>query len=309
MNDKVLLVHKLKDGSCFAVLKDKYRFDGSALVEADGEEELNAKISAAVKVDGIWRYIHGHPVYLEGTAVKRGHARVRGMQAKNGKLKGNRTVAATDKVNGGTVVSGSAASKDNVMVRSSVKAQKAYTKARKAEPKITKDLVNISKDLNMGMTGLKYSVKTASSVENKIRRKNKAKLPDHVVVKNMGDLVRYTQMGKHSDLGKNAVKTVDALRSHGYKVTKIDNKYLDKNSDYKGIHLDCISPDGQKFELQIHSKESMAVKNKLHPIYEKSRNMKEGSPERIALENQMRDISATLPMPKGIEELKNYEER
>lgn len=37
--------------------------------------------------------------------------------------------------------------------------------------------------------------------------------------------------------------------------------------------------------------------------------MKEGSPERIALENQMREISATLPMPKGIDELKNYEER
>lgn len=56
------------------------------------------------------------------------------------------------------------------------------------------------------------------------------------------------------------------------------------------------------------TKESMAVKNKLHPIYEKSRNMKKGSPERIALENQMREISATLPMPKGIDELKNYEE-
>lgn len=140
MNDKVLLVHKLKDGSCFAVLKEEYRFDGSALVEADGEEELNAKISAAVKVDGIWRYIHGHPVYLEGTAVKRGHARVRGMQAKNGKLKGNRTVAATAKVNGGSVVSGSAASKDNVMVRSSVKAQKATPRREKLNQKSPKTL-------------------------------------------------------------------------------------------------------------------------------------------------------------------------
>lgn len=310
MNDeKIVLVQQLKDKSYIAVLNDEYRFDGSVLVEASNEEELNAKINAAVKVDGIWRYIHGHPVYLEGTAVKRGHARVRGMQAKNGKLRKNRTLAATAKVNGGSVVGGSAASKDNVLVRSSVKAQKAYNKARKAEPKITKDLVNISKALNMGMTGLKYSVKTASSVENKIRRKNKEKLPDYAVINKMGDLVRYTQMGKHSDLGKNAVKTVDALRKRGYKVTKIDNKYLDKTSDYKGIHLDCVSPDGQKFELQMHSKESMAVKNKLHPIYEKSRNMKEGSPERIALENQMREISATLPMPKGIDELKNYEER
>ena len=83
MNDeKIVLAQQLKDKSYIAVLNDEYRFDGSVLVEASNEEELNAKINAAVKVDGIWRYIHGHPVYLEGTAVKRGHARVRGMQAK-----------------------------------------------------------------------------------------------------------------------------------------------------------------------------------------------------------------------------------
>ena len=98
------------------------------------------------------------------------------------------------------------------------------------------------------------------------------------------------------------------MKSRGYKVTKIDNKYLDKNSDYKGIHLDCVSPDGQKFELQIHSKESMAVKNKLHPLYEKWRIMKDG-PQREALSKQMKELSATLPMPNGIKELKNYEER
>ena len=66
---------------------------------------------------------------------------------------------------------------------------------------------------------------------------------------------------------------------------------------------------GQKFELQIHSKESMDVKNKLHPIYEKSRMMPKDSPKRLELENQMRTISATLPMPKDIENVKNYEER
>lgn len=188
-------------------------------------------------------------------------------------------------------------------------AQKAYDKARKAEPKITKDLVNISKGLGMEMTGLKYSVKTGSSVDSKIKRKRKEGKSDSDIVKNMGDLVRYTQMGKHSDLGTNTAKTIDALKKNGYKVTKVDNKYLDKNSDYKGIHLDVVSPTGQKFELQIHSKESMAVKNKLHPIYEKARMMPEGSPERVKLENQMREISASLPMPKGIENVKNYEER
>lgn len=54
MNDeKIVLVQQLKDKSYIAVLNDEYRFNGSVLVEASNEEELNAKINAAVKVDGI----------------------------------------------------------------------------------------------------------------------------------------------------------------------------------------------------------------------------------------------------------------
>lgn len=308
MNDKVVLVHQLKDNSFLAVLKNEYRYDGSVIIEADNEEELETKLNVATKNDDVWRYIHGHPVLIKGGAVKRGPARFRGMSAKNGKLKGNKVVATSTAVKGGNVVSGKAASKDNRLVRSSVAGQKAYDKARKAEPKITKDLVNISKGLGMEMTGLKYSVKTASSVESKIKRKKKASETDAQFISRMGDLVRYTQMGKHSDLGTNTVKTIDALKKNGYKVTKVDNKYLDKNSDYKGIHLDVVSPTGQKFELQIHSKESMNVKNKLHPIYEKWRMMKDG-PTKDALSKKMKAISASLPMPKGIENVKKYEER
>lgn len=308
MNDKIVLRQKLKNGF-LAILTDEYRYDGSVVVEADSEEELEAMINAATRNDDGWRYIHGHPVFIKGNLAKRGPARFRGMSVKNGNLKKNRTLAATSKTKNGSVVSGVAAAKDNVLIRASTKAQKAYNAARKAEPKITKDLINISKGLGMEMTGLKYSVKTASSVESKIKRKKPASESDDKYIRRMGDLVRYTQMGKHSDLGTNTVKTMNALKENGYKVTKVDNKYLDKNSDYKGIHLDVVSPTGQKLELQIHSKESMDVKNKLHPIYEKSRMMPKDSPKRLELENQMRAISATLPMPKGIENVKNYEER
>lgn len=209
------------------------------------------------------------------------------------------------------IISGIAASKDNVIKGASKAAQRAYDKARRAEPKITKDLVDISNELGMSMTGLQYSVKTASSVSSKIKRKiadkrrKGATAKDYEIVREMGDLVRYTQMGNHDDLGVNTLKAIKALEARGHKVTKVENKYLDKSSDYKGIHLDVKSPSGQKYELQIHSKESMAVKNKLHPIYEKSRMLPPNSPERKRLEQQMRDISASLPMPKGIENLQN----
>ena len=42
MNDeKIVLVQQLKDKSYIAVLNDEYRFDGSVLVEASNEEEVN----------------------------------------------------------------------------------------------------------------------------------------------------------------------------------------------------------------------------------------------------------------------------
>lgn len=48
MNNKVILKQKLKNGF-LAVLSDEYRYDGSVVVEANNEEELEAKINAAIR--------------------------------------------------------------------------------------------------------------------------------------------------------------------------------------------------------------------------------------------------------------------
>lgn len=347
--DKVVLKQKTADGY-FAVLKDEYRYDGSQVIEAKTEHELESKIEyAQQRDDDKWITINGAHVLIKGNRIAGGaNGRFNGRKfkplsgtgrrvagahrqtkpsddqskfaQKNTKerkrfqgnkwagRKGGTTLTTTGVENGRTVTSGAAANKDHVL-KLSPAAQTAYDTARRAEPGITKDLVGISKQLGMEMTGLKYSVKTATSVENKVRRKSGGKRltakQEAQIIGQMGDLVRYTQMGKHTDLAKNTKIVMDTLQKSGYKIAKLDNKYLDKNSDYKGIHLDVVSPSGQKFELQIHSKESMAVKNKLHPIYEKSRSMPKGSPERLRLEKQMREISAGLAMPDGINDLAN----
>lgn len=346
--DKVVLKQKTV-GGYIAVLSDEYRYDGSQVIEAKTEQELDSKIAyAQQRDDDKWITINGAHVLVKGSRIAGGAnnkfngrkfkpltgvgRRVAGahrpakpsddqsrFSQNNTKerrrfqgnkwtgRKGGTTLTTTGVENGRTVTSGAAANKDHVL-KLSPAAQNAYDKARRAEPGITKDLVDISKQLGMQMTGLKYSVKTATSVENKVKRKSKGRLTpkdEAKVIAGMGDLVRYTQMGKHADLAKNTRITIDTLQKRGYKVTKLDNKYLDKKSDYKGIHLDVVSPTGQKFELQIHSKESMAVKNKLHPIYEKSRNLPAGSAEQLKLKKQMQDISAGLAMPDGIENLTN----
>lgn len=317
MNDKIALVYKLKDNAFIAVLKEEYRYGGSIIVEADNKEELKAKLNGIVKNDDRWITVKGRPVLvksngyfangpIKGKYIGKNKTAPRKLRKGwNNKKLGKESTLKVG-ITSNVIESGGAAKKNHKLNKYSLAAQKVYDKARLAEPNISKDLMKISKGLNMKMHGLYYSVKTAESVENKIERKRKLHDTDADCVRNMGDLVRYTQVGKHNDLGKNTIKTVRALKDNGYKVTKLENKYLDPKSSYKGIHIDGMSPSGQKFELQIHSPESMKVKEKIHSIYEKSRNLKLNSPERLELEKEMKYISDTLPMPEEIKSVKNF---
>lgn len=122
----------------------------------------------------------------------------------------------------------------------------------------------------------------------------------------MGDIVRYTQLCEHDKIANNTLKTIEILTEKGYDVIEIDNKYLDTVSDYKGVHINAISPEGQKFELQIHSEESMDVKNKIHPLYEEARNINTSKERSKELSQIMKNISSKLSRPKDIDNIKNY---
>ena len=186
-------------------------------------------------------------------------------------------------------------------------AQKAYDKARASEKAITADLYDVNEAMGAKMDGLPFSVKTASSVADKIERKKKDApwKTDEQIVGEMGDLVRYTSLGEHNKLVDLTRKTIEELEKKGYTINELDNKYL-SDGNYKGIHLQCVSKDGQKFEYQIHSKESLDVKNKLHPMYEEARNVATPVARVNELNKKMKELSDALPMPEGIETLKSF---
>lgn len=78
----------------------------------------------------------------------------------------------------------------------------------------------------------------------------------------------------------------------------------DPGSDYKGVHIGAVSPSGQQIELQIHSKQSMKVKETIHPMYDVS---SESNGRLInARKLEMKDISATLDMPKDMSSEKTW---
>lgn len=210
--------------------------------------------------------------------------------------------------NGEKIPSGGQAEKDSELKNSSREAQEAYDKARSCEPQITSDLVGIASKSGTEMYGLDYSVKTAKSVEEKIGRKNedyaKAGISktDAQTVREMGDLVRYTQLCEHDKIAETAKSTLSALKEKGYEITEVDNKWMDKGSTYKGLHIAAKDRNGQTFELQIHSPESMMVKEQNHVQYEVSRKPETSPYVKETLNREMAARSAGMKMPKGMDD-------
>jgi len=158
--------------------------------------------------------------------------------------------------------------------------QAIYDGIRDSEKKITSDMIGMSDDIGCCMSGLEFSMKSGSHFAEKIdrvREKRLARDPnynasDEEIAKGITDCVRYTMMTDHNNMVDNAKKAISELEKRGYKVSKVENRFYPKEEgrevDYKGIHLDVTSPNGQTFEFQIHSDDTMKVKNMNHKIYE-----------------------------------------
>lgn len=208
-------------------------------------------------------------------------------------------------------VTATAAAKDHTIPGASKQAQAAYDAIRAKEPQISKDMIEIAGQSGSEMYGLDFSVKTGKSIASKINRiKNKSEnreKTDAELVNGMGDLVRYTQLTDHNNIAAATKSTVDQLKKKGYTVNEVDNKYNKKGSDYKGVHIGAVSPSGQQIELQIHSKQSMKVKETIHPMYDVSR--ENSGRVKNALKLEMKDVSSTLADPDGISSIKSWKKK
>ena len=141
--------------------------------------------------------------------------------------------------------------------------QNIYDGIRKREQKITSDMIGISNDLGCNMSGLEFSMKSGSHFAEKIDRKRQKALKDNKdynesdeeIAKSINDCVRYTMMTDHDSIVDKAKSTIKSLEDKGYTIDKVENKWFPKKEggsvDYKGIHLDVTSPDGQTLNCRF----------------------------------------------------------
>lgn len=105
--------------------------------------------------------------------------------------------------------------------------------------------------------------------------------------------------------GKNyttsAAAVVSDLRAQGMTVN--DKNTWNEGVDYKGLNLSIVDPEGNRFELQIHTPESSRVAAINHEIYANARGLDKSSDEFKTQYAQMVANADTLTHPDNVESL------
>lgn len=194
--------------------------------------------------------------------------------------------------------------KEYGILKSQYKGMKYHNKAVESEPLITSSVKDVAENCGLETYGLKNRIKGKESYLRKIRAEYK---PDGNKYE-VKDIVRYT-LGT-DDAGalvKGMENAIDELSKLGYNTIAVKNSWEDPLNPYKGINTTVIAPNGQKFEIQYHTKESFEVKEKMHALYEKQRMIEDQfSNEYIKLSDEMFELSNRLSEPSEIERVKSY---
>ena len=251
-------------------------------------------------------------------------------------------IAVQKGLNGEKVASvpGLAQKMDNKMVGRSEECQKIYDEKIEKGKKITSDMIDATSSIGCPLYGLEHCFKGGESASGKIDRKREkdreianfllsngkitkdeadkmTSKTDEEYAAGFDDIVRFTVLSKHEDTADTVNKTVKAMQGKGYELKELDNKWLPtkgedgkmKPSEYKGVHLAFQSPTGETFEVQVHSKESMDVKNVNHGLYEKQRDVNTSDSEKKRLGQIMADNVAKLQEPRGIMDLQSIKKK
>jgi len=172
------------------------------------------------------------------------------------------------------------------------------TRAAEVEPQITADL-STSVPADASTYRLKNRLKSPHSLARKLKDRadyyRRTKRP-------VEDLFRYTVAVDHPhDLTKAAVDTVARLRARGWTMDSAHHSYV-KGSRYKGLHV-FLRTQGELVELQVHSRESLDVKEQTTPLYEVERDPQQDRRVRETARQTCIALSDRMTHPAGIDEL------
>ncbi|MCY7375782.1 MAG: hypothetical protein LH472_07400 [Pyrinomonadaceae bacterium] len=125
-------------------------------------------------------------------------------------------------------------------------------------------------------------------------------------IEKINDALRYTFILSFESYVFDLGQLLEKLKRKGFVIPKnkiwnawrnVETKY---DTGYRGINATIISSQGQKFELQFHTKESFQLKMKTHTLYKEAVSAKTSAVRKNEIIQMMVEFSKSILIPKGV---------
>jgi hypothetical protein len=190
------------------------------------------------------------------------------------------------------------------------RAKDVIADVQRAEKPITEHMQEVERDNTFGgwLEGLEYRLKGEDRIKEKIAEVLK-RVPDRTAeatARTLPDSIRFTFCFEAEDYTGGYWDVKNRVESNGHEMIYGKNSWRD-DSGYRGINTRWVTPDGQQFELQLHTVESFHAKHQVtHSAYERVRNPLTRPKERQQLDVFQRNVFSWLTVPEDVATIPDY---
>jgi hypothetical protein len=186
----------------------------------------------------------------------------------------------------------------------------AIREVRRVEPTISADMRMTERENTYGcwLDGYRHRLKGEDRLKEKVAEGQATIGPDarpEEILAQVPDAIRYTFCVRAETYARAYYDIKGRLESLGYEMYQSKNRWDD--AEYKGINTRWVTPEGQRFEIQLHTPESFHAKQYItHRAYERIRNPLTRDAERPELEDFQREVSSWIQVPGGAAEIPDF---
>ncbi|XRQ09212.1 hypothetical protein ACN3XK_74205 [Actinomadura welshii] len=184
---------------------------------------------------------------------------------------------------------------------------RAYQRLNVQESEATDSLKAREAEMSdVKLVGLEYRVKGEERFKEKAAEKLAAELRKSPTeaAESISDGLRYTYQIPRDSYVQGYNQIANDLKKDGYEMVFCRNSW--DGAEYKGVNTRWRTSNGQLLEVQFHTPESFEAKQLTHGAYERQRNPLTGGQERERLKAFQREVSAGIPVPRGVGDIANY---
>ncbi|KHD62119.2 hypothetical protein PK63_16665 [Xanthomonas phaseoli pv. phaseoli] len=191
-------------------------------------------------------------------------------------------------------------------------AQALLRRARQMEPQVTDMLQRIAARHGGQLAGTQHQLKSYGSLQEKLTQRMALKKQTlQEAAAGVNDALRYSVVLEPQDFTAGLRATLAALDDQGHARVKLTNQFTDYPPVFKAINVTLRSPEGALWEIQFHTPETFALKERFHDLYKRAHALALGGASRAEqriLQAPALEAFKRVASPPGCQEIDNWQE-